>query len=78
VTVENALVAVILAAAAAVTVHFLRRSLRAREKPLRHLRGVPHTAAGACPVPPGRAACPGPARRAAPMSDKATNPWRRR
>jgi len=63
VTLENALVAVILAAAAAVTVHFLRRSLRAKENPCGTCAGCPHTAAGACPVPPE--ACgvsrPGPA-----------------
>ena len=62
-TVENALVAVILAAAAAVTVHFLRRSLRAKENPCGTCAGCPHTAAGTCPVPPE--ACgvsrPGPA-----------------
>ena len=50
-TVDSALVAVILAAAAAVTVHFLRRSLRAKENPCGTCAGCPHTAAGNCPVP---------------------------
>ena len=51
-TLEAAVVGAILLAAAAVTVLFLRRSLRARENPCGTCAGCPHVDAGGCPVPP--------------------------